>query len=98
MSPLPPELKDELQREYVAGFDQKLKELLDALKLGDRAALENLFHKLAGSGLTYEMEKISVISRKAEELLKISLDTPAILQLIKELAAVFAEEKKKLQC
>lgn len=97
MSPLPPDLKDELQKEYAASFDDKIAELENALKTLDVKKLENAFHKLAGSGKTYEMDEISDIARQCETLLKGAFQEDKIKAGVQKLKQLFKQEKSRLK-
>src|SRR6185312_8927050 len=96
MSPLPADLKDELQKEYASTFDEKIKELEEAMSEESPRKLREIFHKLAGSGKTYEMEEISNISRQCEELLTETFPKKTILDAIHSLKKIFKQEKSRL--
>ena len=55
-----------LQAEYVASFDEKSRDLLQAIQAKDWEGLRNLLHKLAGSGKTYQFDGISETAKKLE--------------------------------
>ena len=63
---LPPELLKKLQSEYIASFGQKIDELVEARSKRDLDRLQQLLHKLAGSGKTYSFEKLSDLARAGE--------------------------------
>ena len=94
MSPLPSDLKNELQKEYVATFDQKIFELDHAFQAKDVESLKNIFHKLAGSGETYEMDEMSNIAKLGQKLLKDSFPEDKVKKAIDALKNIFKERKK----
>ncbi len=105
MPPLPRELKLELQRDYIATFDQKLLDLQIALRANDGAGdfdrLLELFHKLAGSGTTYEMPEITRVAREAELATTAfadqgKLDHKTMRDFLELLAKIFASEKNRV--
>jgi HPt (histidine-containing phosphotransfer) domain-containing protein len=66
MTPLPPEVLLDLQKEYLSGFPDKINEVWRALRRGDFKTICHYFHKFAGSGSTYEMPEISASAKNLE--------------------------------
>lgn len=93
MSPLPDDMKEQLQKEYISTFDQKLYELEQAFAARDKRKLSELFHKLVGSGKTYEMDEISSIAKVCESILSREFNEDKIRRGLDHLHQAFAARK-----
>ncbi len=63
---LPPEVMLELQRNYLAGFDQYFVTLDQCLEEKNWGSFKEVCHKLVGSGQTYDFSKVTTIARALE--------------------------------
>lgn len=62
-------LMEELKKEYIDSFPEKISELDTLLKKKDFTGLQNSFHKLKGSGKTYGIPEISILGEYFEKLI-----------------------------
>jgi HPt (histidine-containing phosphotransfer) domain-containing protein len=69
MSPLPPEVLKEMQKEYIESFTDLIKEMKNALADSQWKEIEEHFHRFAGSGTTYGMPQVTKFSRAIEHYL-----------------------------
>jgi HPt (histidine-containing phosphotransfer) domain-containing protein len=69
MRALPPEVLAEIQKEYIDGFSEKIAIIKNCLSKKDWNGLAVLVHKIAGSGKTYQMPELSLLSRSLEDRL-----------------------------
>jgi len=94
-----------LQREYLAGFPERLEELrtdiaaFRALRPEAAASLRLRFHRLAGSGGSYGFPEISVVAREMEQWMADKPapgEAPRLDQAIDRLAVLFRQAQARL--
>jgi len=81
MTPLPPDILDELRKEYLDSAPNLIDQIKVALKNGDWESIEKHFHRFAGSGKTYGLPEITTIGRGIETYLQKTQNgfSPALL-------------------
>jgi HPt (histidine-containing phosphotransfer) domain-containing protein len=77
----------DLKREYLAGIPSRVATIREHLSLGDAAVLEEDFHKIKGTGMTYGVPELSKIGELGETICRdrqqqITLAVPVLLDLI----------------
>ncbi len=60
------QLLDELKAEYLAKLPEKVSEIEAALEVQNYGAIEDIFHKLKGSGKTYGVAELTDLGRVIE--------------------------------
>jgi HPt (histidine-containing phosphotransfer) domain-containing protein len=93
MSPLPPEILAELQKDYLDSFADSIKEMREKVKTLDWASIRFHFHKFAGSGGTYGLHDITEVGRAVENYID---NTPTVSGKVIEDAILLFE--KIIEC
>lgn len=88
MTPLPPDILDELRKDYLNSLPDIILEIKAALEDGDWEIIEKHFHRFAGSGQTYGLPDITTVGRGIENYLQKNQDEPSPV-LLSEAISIF---------
>ena len=83
-------LMEELKAEYIESLPTKISELKKNSECEDISALKENFHKLKGTGKTYGLPEVSLLSAAMERLFEEKVDQaklvlPEALRILKEI-------------
>jgi hypothetical protein len=85
---LPPDILDELRKDYLNSLPDIILEIKTALEDGDWDIIEKHFHRFAGSGQTYGLPDITTVGRGIEGYLLKNPDEPSPV-LLAEAISIF---------
>lgn len=88
MTPLPPDILDELRKDYLNSLPDIIVEIKSALEQEDWEVIEKHFHRFAGSGQTYGLPDITVVGRGIETYLQKNPEDPSP-KLVSEAILIF---------
>ena len=88
----------QLQKEYIAGFDEKFRRILGFHKKRDWQALKLEYHNLKGTGTTYGMSEVTELCQQMEKLCQknteMEKETLEIsIELLKKIADKYRDQK-----